>query len=62
MKKPLSKQLGSTLAHLQDLFDTIIHQKLFNSNSTKSSFIKIIKNIGQSYYKTYSKIKKTNST
>ena len=62
MKRPLSKQLGSALAHLQDLIDTIIHQKLFNSNSTKNSFIKIIKNIGQSYYKTYSKIKKTNST
>ena len=63
MKKHLSKQLGSTLAHIQDLFDTVIYQTLFNSykNQNNNSLFKNITNIGKSYYKTYSKIKKRNN-
>ena len=63
MSKSFSKQLGSTLAHIQDLFDTVIHGLLRSSDSNKEN--KVINNIidaGDSYYKTYSDIKKGNDT
>ena len=63
MSKSFSKQLGSTLAHIQDLFDTVIHGLLKSSDSNKEH--KVINNIndaGDSYYKTYSDIKKGNDT
>ena len=59
MSKSFSKQLGSTLAHIQDLFDTVIHGLLRSSDSNKDN--KVMNNIkddGDSYYKTYSDIKK----
>ena len=63
MSKSFSKQLGSTLAHIQDLFDTVIHGLLRSSNSNKESkVINNIKDAGDSYYKTYSDIKKGNDT
>ena len=59
MSKSFSKQLGSTLAHIQDLFDTVIHGLLRPSDSNKDNkVINNIKDAGDSYYKTYSDIKK----
>ena len=59
MSKTFSKQLGSTLAHIQDLLDTVIHG-LFRSSGSKNenTVINNIKDAGDSYYKTYSDIKK----
>ena len=63
MSKSFSKQLGSTLAHIQDLFDTVIHGLLRSSDSNKENkVINNIKDAGESYYKTYSDIKKGNDT
>ena len=63
MSKSFSKQLGSTLAHIQDLFDTVIHGLLKSSDSNKENkVINNIKDAGDSYYKTYSDIKKGNDT
>ena len=59
MSKSFSKQLGSTLAHIQDLFDTVIHGLLKSSDSNKDNKVmNNIKDAGDSYYKTYSDIKK----
>ncbi len=63
MSKSFSKQLGSTLAHIQDLFDTVVHGLLRSSDSNKENkVINNIKDAGDSYYKTYSDIKKGNDT
>ena len=63
MSESFSKQLGSTLAHIQDLFDTVIHGLLRSSDSNKENkVINNIKDAGDSYYKTYSDIKKGNDT
>jgi len=59
VSKSFSKQLGSTLAHIQDLFDTVIHGLLRSSDSNKDNKVmNNIKDAGDSYYKTYSDIKK----
>ena len=59
MSKSFSKQLGSTLAHIQDLFDTVIHGLLRSSDRNKDNKVmNNIKDAGNSYYKTYSDIKK----
>ena len=63
MSKSFSKQLGSTLAHIQDFFDTVVHGLLKSSDSNKENkVINNIKDAGDSYYKTYSDIKKGNDT
>ena len=63
MSKSFSKQLGSTLAHIQDFFDTVVHGLLKSSDSDKENkVINNIKDAGDSYYKTYSEIKKGNDT
>ena len=59
MGKSFSKQLGSTLAHIQDLFDTVVHGLI--KSSKKGSENRIVNNVrdaGKSYYKTYENIKK----
>ena len=59
MGKLLSKQLGSTLAQIQDLFDTVVHGLI--KSSRKGSGNRVVKNVrdaGESYYKTYENIKK----
>jgi hypothetical protein len=60
MSKPFSKQLGSTLAHIQDLFDTILHSLLKSSGKkkNKNKVISNIKDAGDSYFETYTEIKK----
>ena len=59
MGKSFSKQLGSTLAHIQDLFDTVVHGII--KSSKKGSENRIVNNMrdaGESYYETYKSIKR----
>ena len=59
MGKSFSKQLGSTLAHIQDLFDTVVHGLI--KSSKRGSENKVVNNMrdaGKSYYKTYKNIKR----
>ena len=59
MSKSFSEQLGSTLAHIQDLFDTVFQGLLKSGGEKKKN--KVISNIqdaGDAYYKTYTDIKK----
>ena len=59
MGKSFSTQLGSTLAHIQDLFDTIVHGLIKSSKrGSKNRVMKNMKDAGESYYKTYENIKK----
>jgi hypothetical protein len=59
MSKSFSEQLGSTLAHIQDLFDTVFQGLLKSGGGKKKN--KVISNIqdaGDAYYETYTDIKK----
>ena len=59
MVKSFSKQLGSTLAHIQDLFDTVIHGLIKSSKKgSKNRVLSNMRDAGESYYKTYENIKK----
>ncbi|MEL1223736.1 MAG: hypothetical protein VW522_05765 [Candidatus Neomarinimicrobiota bacterium] len=59
MVKSFSKQLGSTLAHIQDLFDTVIHGLIKSSKKgSKNRVVSNMRDAGESYYKTYENIKK----
>jgi len=54
MGKSFSKQLGSALAHIQDLFDTVVHGLI--KSSKRGSENKVVNNMRdavKSYYKTY---------
>ena len=51
--------MGSTLAHLQDLFDTVIQGLLRAAGGKKKNKVMSnIKDAGDAYYETYSDIKK----
>ena len=59
MNKSFSKQLGSTLALIQDLFDTIVQGLLRSKNKgTGNKVVDNVRDAGESYYKTYENIKK----
>ena len=59
MSKSFSKQLGSTLAHIQDLFDTVVHGLIKTSKKgSKNRVVNNMRDAGESYYKTYKNIKK----
>ena len=59
MVKSFSKQLGSTLAHVQDLFDTVIHGLIKSSKKgSKNRVVSNMRDAGESYYKTYENIKR----
>lgn len=59
MVKSFSKQLGSTLAHIQDLFDTVIHGLIKSpKKGSKNRVVSNMRDAGESYYKTYENIKK----
>jgi len=58
MSKSFSKQLGSTLAHIQDLFDTIFHGLLKSGGKKNNKVISNIQDAGDAYYETYTDIKK----
>ena len=59
MGKSFYKQLGSTLAHIQDLFDTVVHGLMKSSKKgSENRIANNLRNAGESYYKTYASIKK----
>ena len=58
MNKSFSKQLGSTLAHIQDLFDTVFHGILKSGRKKNNKVISNIQDAGDAYYETYIDIKK----
>ena len=59
MGKSFSKQLGSTLAHIQDLFDTVVHGLIkFSKKESENRVVENLRDAGESYYKTYENIKK----
>ena len=59
MIKPFSKQLGFTLGHIQDLFDTIIKVTLKSPNKkSRNTLVNSFRSGGNLYYKIYEKIKK----
>ena len=59
MGKSFSKQLGSTLAHIQDLIDTVVHGLIKSSKKeTGNRVVNNVRDAGESYYKTYEDIKK----
>ena len=59
MGKSFSKQLGSTLAHIQNLFDTVVHGLIKSSKKGSGNrVVNNVRNAGESYYKTYKNIKK----
>lgn len=63
MSKKLSQRLGETMAHVQDLSDTIIHVLIKRVNSSShsasisDSLVKFITSFGDSYFKKYTEIK-----
>ena len=58
MSKSLSKQIGSVLAHIQDLMDTVIHGLLKSSKKeSENKIVRTMKDAGESYYETYESIK-----
>ena len=59
MGKSFSKQLRSTLANIQDLFDTIIHGLIKSSNEgSENRVVNNMRDAGESYYETYENVKK----
>ncbi|MFH1852187.1 MAG: hypothetical protein ABIA75_07580 [Candidatus Neomarinimicrobiota bacterium] len=63
MSKKLSQRLGETMAHVQDLADTMVHIliKRVNSSSHGASIsdklVKFVTSFGDSYFKKYTEIK-----
>ena len=59
MGKLFSKQFEPTLAHIQDLFDTVVHGLIKSSKKgSKNRVVNNMRDAGESYYKTYENIKK----
>ena len=59
MGKSFSKQLGSTLAHIQDLFDTVVHGLIKSpKKGSGNRVLNNVRDVGESYYKSYENIKK----
>ncbi|MBF89455.1 MAG: hypothetical protein CMG75_07285 [Candidatus Marinimicrobia bacterium] len=71
MKSSFSKRLGELLAHLQDLFDSLLHfgfkrvsesEKNNKSKNKKfNKFLKFLGEIGQSYFNKYDELKTKNN-
>ncbi|MCK5330705.1 MAG: hypothetical protein KAK01_04805 [Candidatus Marinimicrobia bacterium] len=63
MSKELSERLGESLAHLQDLTDTIAHSVIRRIRNSKKGdrianrTIQFFSELGDSYYRKYSEIK-----
>ncbi|MBC8401841.1 MAG: hypothetical protein H8E14_10175 [Candidatus Marinimicrobia bacterium] len=63
MSKELSERLGESLAHLQDLTDTIAHSVIRRIRKSKKGdrvanrAIRFFSELGDSYYRKYSEIK-----
>ena len=67
MNKPFSTRIGELFAHIQDLFDTIIHislkrvQRSKKTNNRIGRFISFISTLGDAYFKKYKDIKSNDS-
>ena len=67
MNKPFSSRIGELFAHIQDLFDTIIHASLKRVHTSKKRNNKIgkmlsfISTLGDAYFKKYKDIKSNDS-
>ena len=49
MDKSFSNQLGSTLAHIQDLFDTVVHSLIkFSKKRLENIIVNNVGNAGES--------------
>tara|TARA_Y100001960_G_scaffold297115_1_gene343217 strand:- start:1437 stop:1673 length:237 start_codon:yes stop_codon:yes gene_type:complete len=67
MKNSFSKRLGELLAHIQDLFDTVLHlgfkrvseseKHIKSKNSKSNKFLKFLAEMGESYFNKYDDIK-----
>ena len=67
MSKPVSTRLGELFAHVQDLFDTMIHTIIKrmdeneDSNKNTGKIIGFIARIGDAYFNKYKDIKSNDS-
>ena len=67
MSKPFSTRIGELFAHIQDLFDTIIHASLKRVQTSKKrnnkigKMISFISTLGDAYFKKYKDIKSNDS-
>jgi len=67
MNKPFSTRIGELFAHIQDLFDTIIHfilKRIKGKGERKNKIGKVISFIssfGDAYFKKYKDIKSNDS-
>ena len=62
MNKPFSTRIGELFAHIQDLFDTIIHFTLKRIRGNKiGKVISFISSFGDAYFKKYKDIKSNDS-
>ena len=63
MSKTFSKHLGSTLPHIQDSIDTLIHGLLRSAGEGGGNkMMSKIQDAGDAYYETYSYIKEGQKT
>ena len=67
MNKPFSTRIGELFAHIQDLFDTILHVALKRIKRNKKrnnkigKIISFISTLGDAYFKKYNDIKSNDS-
>ena len=67
MSKPFSTRIGELFAHIQDLFDTIIHacfkrvQTSKKRNNKIGKMLSFISTLGDAYFKKYKDIKSNDS-
>ena len=67
MNKSFSTRIGELFAHIQDLFDTILHvtlkriKKNKKRNNTIGKVISFISTLGDAYFKKYNDIKSNDS-
>ena len=67
MNKPLSTRIGELFAHVQDLFDTMIHTTIKHVNENDKldkktgKVVGFITRIGDSYFNKYKDIKSDDS-
>ena len=67
MSKSFSTRIGELFAHIQDLFDTILHFSIKRLNTSKNSnnkagkILTFISSFGDAYFKKYKDIKSNDS-
>ena len=67
MSKPFSTRIGELFAHIQDLFDTVLHVSLKRMKRNKKrnniigKMISFISTLGDAYFKKYKDIKSNDS-